>query len=496
MSFNFPDNPTPGQSFEPTAGTVYIWTPPVWKRLATATVAPIGEAPVDGELYGRQDGEWEIVVADVEEAPTDGEQYVRKNAAWEAVSVDVNEAPIDGLTYGRKNAAWATIVGGAVISDTPPGPPLQAGQFWYEADSGNTYVWYVDADSSQWVQVNIQPAAVTTVPPGLTANIRNRIVNPAMQVSQEYGNSLLGPTTALLSHAADQWTGSSVTSPGTAAQQRVQVTTPNGSRDRIRFTIGVAKAALAAADYLQLRQSIEGVRMADFRWGTAFARQAVARVGFKGPAGTYGFNILNANADRGYIVPFTISAAQANLDTEQVFVIPGCTDGVWPVDTTQHSYFRINLGAGTSFQGAAGVWQNGPAMTTAAQFNGMASTANVFEIFDCGLYLDPLNTGVAPRFEMPDEIVELTICQRYWEPVVSGVYGYGIGGGQTLGIAPYKAAKRITPATAITSVGNVSNATAGAMYGTGPLASFYGASVTATGTVCAYPAYININARM
>ena len=44
------------------------------------------------------------------------------------------EAPVDGLTYGRKNAAWATIVGGAVISDTPPLGPLQVGQLWWEVE--------------------------------------------------------------------------------------------------------------------------------------------------------------------------------------------------------------------------------------------------------------------------------------------------------------------------------------------------------------------------
>jgi hypothetical protein len=65
----------------------------------------------------------------------------------------LSDAPSDGLTYGRKNATWATIVGGAVISDTPPPGPLQAGQLWWESDTGNLYLWFNDGDSSQWVQI-------------------------------------------------------------------------------------------------------------------------------------------------------------------------------------------------------------------------------------------------------------------------------------------------------------------------------------------------------
>jgi len=48
--------------------------------------------------------------------------------------------------------------GGAsvIISDTPPVDPAK-GTLWYESDTGNTFIFYEDADSSQWVQQNIQP---------------------------------------------------------------------------------------------------------------------------------------------------------------------------------------------------------------------------------------------------------------------------------------------------------------------------------------------------
>jgi len=248
----------------------------------------------------------------------------------------------------------------------------------------------------------------------VTAEARNRVVNPAMQISQEWGNTLLGPSTALATYVTDQWQGVSSTSPGQVSQQRVQVVTPNGSQNRIRMIVTTAKAALAAGDYLSLYQPVEGIRVADFRWGTANAKQVVLRFGFKGPAGTYTASIRNGVATRTYPVNFTISAGQANLDTEQVFVIPGDTAGTWVTDTASGLIVTINLAAGTSSQGVAGVWQAGNFTSTAAASNGLATLNNTFELFDVGLYLDPNATGTPPPWQMPDEAQELAACQRYF----------------------------------------------------------------------------------
>lgn len=92
----------------------------------------------------------------------DAEQDAQDAAIAAKVGPD---APTDGLTYGRKNATWATIVGGAVIADTPPAGPLQSGQLWWQSSTGNTYLWFDDGDTAQWVQQNVQPAPVPGSPP-------------------------------------------------------------------------------------------------------------------------------------------------------------------------------------------------------------------------------------------------------------------------------------------------------------------------------------------
>jgi len=89
------------------------------------------------------------------DAPSDTNAYGRKAGAWVDVS---EEAPADGITYGRKNGAWVASIGGATVSDTPPTPPLVQGQLLWESDTGITYIWYDDGNTTQWVQIAGSPA--------------------------------------------------------------------------------------------------------------------------------------------------------------------------------------------------------------------------------------------------------------------------------------------------------------------------------------------------
>jgi hypothetical protein len=68
---------------------------------------------------------------------------------------------------GGSSSGAATSVG-----DTPPGSPT-AGQLWWESDSGLLFIYYTDANSSQWV-----PATVGTQgPPGKWTQITQAAYN-------------------------------------------------------------------------------------------------------------------------------------------------------------------------------------------------------------------------------------------------------------------------------------------------------------------------------
>lgn len=61
---------------------------------------------------------------------------------------------------GYNGSAWGAIGGGGggggvsvTTSDTPPSSPT-AGSLWWNSADGNLYIYYTDANSSQWVQAN------------------------------------------------------------------------------------------------------------------------------------------------------------------------------------------------------------------------------------------------------------------------------------------------------------------------------------------------------
>jgi len=57
--------------------------------------------------------------------------------------------------YFRSSGSWQEVSGGGAsltVSDTAPSSP-EAGNLWFESDTGNTLVYYTDANTSQWVEV-------------------------------------------------------------------------------------------------------------------------------------------------------------------------------------------------------------------------------------------------------------------------------------------------------------------------------------------------------
>lgn len=68
-----------------------------------------------------------------------------------AIAVDTT----NDTFYFRSSGAWQEVSGGGAsltVSDTPPASP-EAGNLWFESDTGNTLVYYTDANTSQWVEV-------------------------------------------------------------------------------------------------------------------------------------------------------------------------------------------------------------------------------------------------------------------------------------------------------------------------------------------------------
>jgi hypothetical protein len=274
-----------------------------------------------------------------------------------------------------------------------------------------------------------------------TALPKNYIVNPAVQISQERD---VAPVTVGNAFAADQW--SFYFDSGAHSYGRVAKVTPNGSPYRLRLTVTTPVPTLGTFNILYLYQKLEGQRIADLQFGTANAKNIIVRIGLNAPVGTYSLTIQNTNADRTYITPIIVT--QGGVDKEYIFAVPGDITGTWRTDYNAALLFNVYVACGTGYLGTANVWTASSIQGATGMTNGMAA-ANVFELFDVGLYADPYKTGVAPPFVMPDFAAELRHCQRYWSKqfCLRGI----VASGTVISRAgsPHKTPMRVTPVAAI-----------------------------------------------
>ena len=241
-----------------------------------------------------------------------------------------------------------------------------------------------------------------------SALLRNRLVNPDMRISQQYpaGANVTGWTNVGSAYVADQWTAAWVWPAGYQwSAMSYAVTTSDGNASLVMpghacivHPNGNSPFG-AASDFSMIYQRIEGLRVADFLWGTANARPVVLRFACAGEAGvSYSCGIKNIAENRSFFVRFTLAAT--STWQEFVVAIPGCTDGVWATDNTAAMFVHFEGAVNTAYAGGtAGVWNANGTLTNSA-FNGHSNGWG-FRIAKVGLYLDPFGSGVAPVWTQP-----------------------------------------------------------------------------------------------
>jgi hypothetical protein len=456
-----------------------------------SNVAQFPEAPSDGFTYGRKNATWSKALAD---APSDANAYGRKAGSW----VDVaEEAPSDGLTYGRKNGAWATTVGGAWTDDNPPAGPLLDGQLWWKSDVGTLYCYYDDGNSQQWVQAAAPAAPFQSANFVVkTARRSNLVVNGALNVSQENGNTE-GTTTNY--YAADQFMSGFSASSAAIGFGRVAAANPSGSQYRLRFRVTTAKASLAAGDTANVQTRFEGLNVQDLNWAGTSRKDTVLAFGFNGPAGTYAVAVRNYNgtsSDYSFLATFTIAAGQANTDTQQVIVIPAPPAGMssWAVDNSMSIILSITLAAGSTLLAPATGWNAGNYVGVTGMSNGLAAIQS-FQIWDIYFGADPDKTGLATVFEVTDYATELVKCKRYFQQVYLMYSGNVSSGAQYHAPTSWYAAPRVAPSLSGAHIG-----ASGFPSTVGPLTASSGGLYeyrTANATVSGfYQSLVTLNARM
>lgn len=337
----------------------------------------------------------------------------------------------------------------------------------FNPGTGIIYMW----DGTAWNLVTSQTK---------TADRRNRIVNPAMQISQENGTTSMGTNGA---YPADQWRYDFV---GPAASSSALTLDPLGNF--IRMWSAAVLSSPAAGNYAIFLQPMEGAVTSDFLWGTASAVPVVLR--FKArTAGSltstvFSAAIRNATGSRSFVRNFT---AQAQWQ-EFAMAVPGVTTGSWAADNTVGLTIAFTGMCGSTLTAPAqGSWQNGNYLAAPGIGNIFTATSQGIDVANVGLYRDPLGTGIPPDFEVPDYPSELWRCRRYWEQ--AAITSCVLGGGDYTNTSFYKASKRVNPI--LTAASGVNGATFQAL-GYGPTEGFRQIGTASA----AIDSAINANARM
>ena len=245
----------------------------------------------------------------------------------------------------------------------------------------------------------------------LGISFKNRIINGAMVIDQRNaGASVTASTIGTVLYSLDRWAYyAEQASKFTVQQNAGSVTPPTG------FTYYLGVTSLSAyspisTDQFIIRQNIEGYNFADLGWGTANAKTiTVSFWVYSSLTGTFAGNICNYNGTRSYVYSYTINSA--NTWEQKSVTISGDTSGTWLTTNTIGASFNFALGTGSSYQSAAGVWNNNYKLAPSGAVNVVGTNGATFYI--TGVQLE-VGTQ-ATTFDYRSITTEYALCQRYYE---------------------------------------------------------------------------------
>jgi hypothetical protein len=186
---------------------------------------------------------------------------------------------------------------------------------------------------------------------------------------------------------------------------------PAGFTHSAKITVA-ASYTPAANEQFFYGTAFEAANVGDLGFGTASAQTTTLSFWVKSSVtGTYSFSWTNDANDRSYVGTFSILAA--NTWEKKTATIAGDTTGTWTnTGNSRHSFLQIGLGAGSDFDGTAGVWQAGNLRQTSGSVDFVAQS-NGATFYLTGVMLELGDT--ATPFEHRSYGDELARCKRYFE---------------------------------------------------------------------------------
>ena len=282
-------------------------------------------------------------------------------------------------------------------------------------------------------------------------NMKNRIINGAMQIDQRNAGASVSVNDATV-YTLDRWMAVDSTG-GVFSVQQVS-DAPSGLNYSLKTTVTTADASIGATEHALVRQRIEGFNFADLNWGTANAKTITLSFWAKSSlTGTFGGALINGDANRSYPFSYTISAA--NTWEYKTVTIAGDTTGTW--NTTNGIAVQVDwsLAAGSTYTSTAGSWSGNLYLGVTGQTQVMSTLNATWQI--TGVQLEVGST--ATSFDYRPYGTELALCQRYFEKSydtgtavgtntsTSAVYNYASTDQYSSLVAsvPFKVEKRASP---------------------------------------------------
>lgn len=238
------------------------------------------------------------------------------------------------------------------------------------------------------------------------AGRKNRIINGNMIIDQRYSGTNMIPITAAR-YSLDRWAVIE-DSDGAATVSRSTVAPP-GFTNSLLWTTTTADTSLAAAQYAQIFQNVEGFNIADLNWGTSNAKPVTLSFWVRSSlTGNFSGALRNASANRSY--PFLYSISSANTWEYKTITIPGETSGTWQSGSLNGVTLTFSLGTGANFVGAAESWYSANVIAASGETSILGTLNATWYI--TGVQLE--EGRVATPFEYRNVADELALCQRYY----------------------------------------------------------------------------------
>lgn len=174
----------------------------------------------------------------------------------------------------------------------------------------------------------------------------------------------------------------------------------------LRLNLTTADTAIAAGDFCTFTQRIEGYNFKR----TLAQRPMTYRTWVKATlAGVYCVAFRNSGPDRSFVAEITINNANT-WEEKVVTILASPSAGTWNYANGMGLSATLVIAGGSTFQTAAGAWQNGNFFATANQINGVNTGSTDFRT--TGWELVP---GIVPMRLPPRSVVrELLACRRYY----------------------------------------------------------------------------------